>query len=610
MATRKQHSDRKAATLMDILRLLAAHKGVILAVGLLSIVSALLNLAQPQLVNIILNRVQHDMKSVLLPGVTLIAAFLIATAITSFDTYLLLNASEKIVFDMRQSLVKHIFNLPFKDLDQSHTGNMISIISSDTNELKRVLTDGLPEVFGTLLVFVGACVGMIMISPVMFFVALFACFITVTLLAILSGKLQEFSEGAQTSIGEMTASATDALMGLKTIRAFNATEREVEKIGESTQRTYTFGRLISKKQSLIQPLGLTLMQLCLMIVLGIGGFQVVKGSMGVQQLVTFAMYLVMMFTPMATLSTTFSSLFRALGAYSRIQAVMSMPAEDEMAATVTSDVAQRKFPNNEPINIDFDHVDFSYTGSDQQDGGFQLHDVNLNIRRGDVNAIVGPSGAGKSTVLALLEAFYKPTHGRILFNGVDTATLSPSYVHSLIGYVEQDAPIYSGSFKMNLVMNKVDVTDDECWEALGKVNLAQKVKNSPDGLNTLVGERGVLLSGGERQRLALARLLLIQRPIILLDETTSSLDAQNEELITEVIHDSFPSRTIVIVAHRLETIISADTITVLNKGTVNGSGTHDELIKDNYLYQQLCRNSGADNLDLMHAEREARSGKQ
>jgi ATP-binding cassette subfamily B protein len=125
-----------------------------------------------------------------------------------------------------------------------------------------------------------------------------------------------------------------------------------------------------------------------------------------------------------------------------------------------------------------------------------------------------------------------------------------------------------------------------------------------------VGERGVLLSGGERQRLALARLLLIQRPIILLDETTSSLDAQNEELITEVIHDSFPSRTIVIVAHRLETIISADTITVLNKGTVNGSGTHDELIKDNYLYQQLCRNSGADNLDLMHAEREARSGKQ
>lgn len=200
-------------------------------------------------------------------------------AITSFDTYLLLN-------DMRRSLVMHILHLPFKDLDQSHTGNIISIISSGTNELKRLLTDELPEVFGTLLVFIGACVGMVIISPVMFVISLSTCLVTVGLLVVLSGKLQDCSRGAQTAIGDMTSAATDALMGLKRIRAFNATERETDKIGEKPGKHCTFGRLISKKQSLIWPSGMALMQLCLMVVSGIGAFQVFKGVMTVQQLIT------------------------------------------------------------------------------------------------------------------------------------------------------------------------------------------------------------------------------------------------------------------------------------------------------------------------------------
>ncbi|WP_269749240.1 ABC transporter ATP-binding protein [Bifidobacterium choladohabitans] len=509
---------------------------------------------------------------------------------------------------MRRSLVMHILHLPFKDLDQSHTGNVISIISSDTNELKRLLTDGLPEVFGTLLVFIGACVGMVIISPVMFVISLSTCLVTVGLLVVLSGKLQDFSRGAQTAIGDMTSAATDALMGLKTIRAFNATEQETDIISEKAKQAYTFGRLISKKQSLIQPSGMALMQLCLMIVLGIGAFQVVKGVMTVQQLVTFSMYLEMMFTPMATLSSAFSSLFRALGAYSRIQAIMGMSTEDATSAGAVSCKLQRKIPNPDRIDIDFDHVDFSYDDTQENRGKLQLNDVSVHMKGGDVYAIVGPSGAGKSTMLALIEAFYKPNHGHILFNGVDISTLSSSYVHSLIGYVEQDAPIYSGSFRTNLAMNKNDVSDEDCWDALNKVNLAQKVRGTSDGLDTLVGERGVLLSGGERQRLALARLLLIKRPIILLDETTSNLDAKNEELVTQVIHANFPEQTIVMVAHRLESIASSDRIIVLASGTINGVGTHADLSMNNPLYQQLCRNTGMDDIDLSHMQERCING--
>lgn len=591
MNTKSKVTDvEKSATIVDILRLLASSKGVIILVSLLSVVGAGLNLVQPQLVNTMLERVQHDMGSVVAPGIGLVLAFVSSTVITSLDTYLLLKESEKIVFSVRQSLVKHIFNLPFKELDQAHTGDMISIISSDTSELKRILTDGLPEVFGTALVFVGACVGMILISPFMFFISLVTSLITVVLLVVLSGKLQGFSEGAQASIGEMTTAATDALMGLRTIRAFNATDREVEKIGEKTKKAYTFGTLISKKQAMIQPLGMTLLQLCLMVVLGIGAFEVVNGSMSVEQLVTFAMYLGMMFTPMATLSTTFSSLFRALGAYSRIQAVMKMPSEEESTINGDSNRSAIEVTDNVGVEIVFEHVSFSYSNHNSDKDSFSLNDINLNIKPGEVNAIVGPSGAGKSTVLSLIEAFYKPTRGKILFNGIDIGRIGPTNVHSLIGYVEQDAPIYSGSFKSNLVMNQDGLSDEECWEALDKVNLTQKVKSSSDGLNTPVGERGVLLSGGERQRLALARLLLVKRPIILLDETTSSLDAYNEEIITKVIHESFPDQTIVMVAHRLETIMSADQIFVFDKGKVDGSGTHEELIKTSHLYQQLCRN--------------------
>jgi len=239
-------------------------------------------------------------------------------------------------------------------------------------------------------------------------------------------------------------------------------------------------------------------------------------------------------------------------------------------------------------SITFDDVSFAYnTASEEEEAHPVLTDVSVDIRAGEKTAIVGPSGSGKSTMLALIERFYDPDSGRLYLGDQDMAGLTRASVREVVGYVEQEAAVLAGTVRDNLLLATPDASDERCWWALDQVNLRERMEEA-DGLDTVLGDRGLTLSGGQRQRLALARMLLMDSPILLLDEPTSAVDSQNEQLILDAIDASAEDRTLVVVAHRLSTVTDADQIIVLHDGRVAAAGTHAALMESSELYRDLA----------------------
>jgi len=234
------------------------------------------------------------------------------------------------------------------------------------------------------------------------------------------------------------------------------------------------------------------------------------------------------------------------------------------------------------------HVPAAVLAADPSDRTV-LRGVSFTAERGKRTALVGPSGAGKSTILALIERFYDPTAGVVRLGGLDIRGLNRTDLRSQIGYVEQDAPVLAGSIRQNLLLSAPDATDEQCIAVLDAVNLTEVLERNPQGLDAAVGEDGIMLSGGERQRLAIARTLLAAPPILLLDESTSSLDGLNEQMLREAIDAVAENRTLIVIAHRLSTVVDSDKIVVFERGRVVGEGTHSELVKSTPLYKDLAK---------------------
>jgi ATP-binding cassette subfamily B protein len=306
--------------------------------------------------------------------------------------------------------------------------------------------------------------------------------------------------------------------------------------------------------------------------------------------VTFILLMFLMIRPVGQAFGAYSSVQTALGALARIQEILDLPLEDTDADRAGA--PDRKAENN--TAIEFDNVSFGYSTQELDaegnpvDAREVLEGVSFKIERGTRVAIVGPSGSGKSTSFSLIERFYEPTGGQILLDGQPVHTIGRSDLRGQIGYVEQDAPVLAGSLRENLLIGSPDASDEELLAVLAEVNLAEVVARDSRGLDAEVGENGIMLSGGERQRLAIARTLLSAPPILLLDESTSSLDGINEQLMRDAIDSVAKHRTLIVIAHRLSTVIDSDQIIVLNQGKVLGIGTHAQLLKSTPLYKQLA----------------------
>lgn len=574
---------------------LAEHKRALWLAVALSVVGAAVSLAQPLVVGQVITAVQkgQDMGSLVL----ILIVVIIASAVSSgFLYYVLAKAGEGVVLSARGRLATRLLRLPIAEYDLRRTGDLVSRVGSDTTLLRAVLTQGLVDAAGGVLIFVGSIIAMAIIDPILLGLTLLMISVAVASIGISARRIRSATTKAQARVGDMAASVERALSAVRTIRAAGAETRESEQITSDAKDAYTQGVKIARINGAITPIGGLAANGAFIVVLGVGGYRVASGETPVASLVTFILLMFLMIRPVGQAFGAYSSVQTALGALARIQEILDVPLED----TDEERTAGAKRVAKNDVAIEFKNVSFGYAPAPAAEGETPekirevLEKVNFTIKRGSRVAIVGPSGSGKSTSFSLIERFYEPTGGEILLDGQPVHAMSRGALRAQIGYVEQDAPVLAGSIRENLLIGAPDATDKELIAVLGEVNLASVIKRDKRGLDAEVGEQGIMLSGGERQRLAIARTLLAAPPILLLDESTSSLDGINEQMMRDAIDSVAKNRTLIVIAHRLSTVVDSDQIIVLDKGKVVGVGTHKQLLKSTPLYKELAKSQMLD----------------
>jgi ATP-binding cassette subfamily B protein len=595
------------AKFSQLLPYLLQNKPLIVVVIILSVLGSAATVAQPLLVRQGITNFQDKQPITTIAIIVLV--LLVATALVSaFQQYLLQRMGTNIVFSVRKVLVRRLLGLPISEFDTRRTGDLVSRVGSDTTLLYSVMTQGLVSSIGGALQFVGSLIAMAFIDPLLLAITVVVVGLSIVGVGSLSGRIRTASHGQQTKVGELGASVARAVGAIRTIRASNATEREIDAVEDDALGARDMGFKVARASALVVPIAGIALQLSVLAVLGVGGLQVASGTLTIATLIAFVILLFTMIAPLGSAFGAVTSVSQALGALGRIQEIVELPSETELDAGVVPvaaiDPSSASGTGDDAIS--FEDVVFTYPEKAHKTETEKviaevapealeahdrtvLHGVSFTAPRGKRTALVGPSGAGKSTILALIERFYDPTSGVVRLGGVDIRGLERTDLRSQIGYVEQDAPVLAGTLRENLTLGAPEATDSQCIDVLHSVNLTEVLERNELGLDAPVGEDGVMLSGGERQRLAIARTLLVAPPILLLDESTSSLDGLNEQLLREAIDAVAENRSLIVIAHRLSTVVDSDQIVVLDHGRVVGVGTHSELIKTTPLYKDLAK---------------------
>ncbi|PPF50673.1 ABC transporter [Rathayibacter sp. AY1F6] len=588
---RPSRDDGPRASFSQLVPYLLEHRGILSVVVVLSLFGAAASLGQPLLVGQVITRVQSGLD--LGPLVWALVGLVVASGLISgFAHYLLQRTGEGIVLSSRRRLVARLLRLPIREFDARRTGDLVSRVGSDSTLLRAVLTQGLVDSIAGSLVFVGAIIAMAVIDWVLLLIIVAVVAVALGLALTLGRGIRTASRKAQEKVGDLAAAVERAISAVRTIRAAGATDREIAVVDQHATEAYRLGIRVAHVSALVVPVAGIAMQVAFLAVLGVGGYRVASGAIDIAQLVSFILFLFMMVMPLGNFIGAITSVNSALGALGRIQEIIDLPIEgdgDASAGGLGAGVAEEA--------ISFEDVVFSYEEgavpdaaavADERDRTV-LRGVSFTVPRGKRTALVGPSGAGKSTILALIERFYDPEAGVVRLGGVDLTAIDRDALRAQIGYVEQDAPVLAGTIRENLVLGRPDADDADCLRVLEAVNLTDVLERNPLGLHAPVGESGVMLSGGERQRLAIGRALLAAPPILLLDESTSSLDGLNEQRLRLAIDAVAENRTLLVIAHRLSTVVDSDRIVVLQKGEVVGVGTHSELVESTPLYRDLAK---------------------
>jgi ABC-type multidrug transport system fused ATPase/permease subunit len=620
---RKDADAGPRASFRELLPYLLEHRGTLIVVAILSLFGAAAALAQPLLAGQVVGIVEAGGAVGILVWV-LVGLLVLGAVLGGIQHYLLQRIGTSVVFSARRSLVRRMLRLPIAEFDRRRTGDLVSRVGSDTTMLYAVMTQGLLDAVGNVVIFVGAIIGMLVVDPVLLGLTLLVIVIALASGILLSSRIRPASLEQQERVGAVASAVERAIGAIRTVRASNATERETDAVIVEAQAAKRAGFKVAKISAMVVPIAGIAMQVAFLVVIGVGGFRVASGAIEIGSLVSFILFLFLLIAPIGSTFGAVNSINQALGALGRIQEIIRIPAETDQDAAI-----EPAAPVATSAAIRFDDVRFSYAVPPEAPGSSEappasgvgtnppvsggsgvqsvahvadyaegtpepevrevLKGVTFEVPRGSRVALVGPSGAGKSTVFALIERFYDPDAGVVRLDGRDVRGMPRDELRAQIGYVEQDAPVLAGSLRDNLKLASPDATDQDCIQVLRDVNLGAVLDRDPAGLDAPVGEDGIMLSGGERQRLAIARALLAAPPILLLDESTSSLDGMNEQLLREAIDAVAADRTLLVIAHRLSTVVDSDIIVVLEHGEVVGIGTHSELVRSTPLYRDLAK---------------------
>jgi ABC-type multidrug transport system fused ATPase/permease subunit len=553
------------------------HRLALVTGGLLSLLTAATGLALPLVVRALIDDLGHH-RSV--AGLLLLMTGLVVTnaALGALGSYVLRRTAESVVLAARRRLVDRLLGLTIGGLDQAEPGDLMSRVSSDTTLLRDVTTGSIVGVVTGGLTLVATLVLMSLLDPVLFAVTVGVFSLAAVVIGLVVPRIGRAARRAQDSVGVMGAALERMLGAFRTVKASGAEQREGERIHAAARDAWRADIRAARWEAIAGNTAGLSIQCAFIAVLATGGARVASGAIEVGTLVAFLLYVYYLMSPIQQLVSAASEYQVGAAAVTRIQEAERLPVEP------SGRPAGRRGGDGAPAAVAFEQVRFRYRPELPE----VHHGVSFVIPPRGMTAFVGPSGAGKTTVFSLIERFYEPGAGRILLDGTDLRDWPIPELRAAIGYVEQDAPVLSGSLRENLILGAPGATDAEVSEVLRITRLASLVNRLPQGLETAVGHRGTRLSGGERQRVAIARALLRRPRLLLLDEATSQLDALNEAALRETVAETALMTTVLVVAHRLSTVTMADRIIVMDAGRVKASGTHAELVASDPLYAELA----------------------
>ncbi|MER5344417.1 MULTISPECIES: ABC transporter ATP-binding protein [Streptomyces] len=553
------------------------HRWALLAGALLALTTGATGLVLPLVARGLIDDLSHDRPI----GRALIGmAALVVTnaAVGALGSYVLRRTAESVVLGARRALSSYLLRLRIPAVDRSEPGDLMARITSDTTLLREVTTDSLVGIGTGGLTLVATVVMMGLVDVVLLGVTLGVILCAGTVLGVIVPRINRASKQAQDAVGVMGASLERILGALRTVKASGAEHREEQTIHAAAEESWRQSVRAAKWSAAAGNTAGLAMQIAFITVLAVGGARVATGAIEVGTLVAFLLYVFYLMSPIQQVVGAITQYQTGAAALARIQEALRLPAEpDALPAPLPT-------PGAAPAALAFDDVRFRY----DDDLPYVHHGVTFSVPARGMTAFVGPSGAGKTTVFSLIERFYDPEAGVITVDGRPLEQWDLPQLRSAIGYVEQDAPVLSGSLRDNLLLGNPEADDADVTRVLKTTRLDGLVARLPRGLDTLVGHRGTKLSGGERQRVAIARALLRHPRLLLLDEATSQLDAVNEAALRDTVADVARTTTVLVVAHRLSTVTMADRIVVMDAGRVRAVGTHRELVAGDPLYAELA----------------------
>jgi ABC-type multidrug transport system fused ATPase/permease subunit len=576
------------------------HKAKLSGFLLLSTVSAALAVATPVLAGRVVDAiVDGDSTGVVIRLALLIAGIAIAEAGIGLVTrWLSANIGEGLILDLRRAVFDHVQRMPIAFFTRTRTGALVSRLNNDVLGAQRAFSDTLSGVVSNVVTLLLTLVVMLGISWQITLLALVLLPVFVIPARRVGGRVAAMRREAANYNATMSTQMTERFSapGATLIKLFGRPDQESAEFSIRARRVRDIGiRSAMLQFSFVTALTLVA-ALALALVYGLGGFYALRGQLEAGAVVSLALLLTRLYAPLTALASARVEVMSALVSFERVFEVL------DLEPLIADKPDARALPGG-PVSIEFDNVRFAYPSADKVSlasleevatldtrGGIEiLHGISFRAEPGQMIALVGSSGAGKSTIAQLVPRLYDVEDGAVRLSGIDVRDLTAGSIRETVGMVTQDGHLFHETLRSNLLLAKPEATEDELWDVVRRARLEAVIRALPDGLDTVVGERGYRLSGGERQRLTIARVLLKKPRVVILDEATAHLDSSSESMVQAALNEALAGRTVLVIAHRLSTIRAADQILVIEGGHIVEQGTHDELLAHGGRYQDLYR---------------------